>query len=55
MPDPDPAPAERYEYRVLERPEVDPAELDRLGLDGWVLASVVARPAGCSSILYRLR
>lgn len=55
VPDPDPAPAERYEYRVLERPEVDPAELDRLGLDGWALASVVPRSGALQLILYRLR
>ena len=54
MPDPDPAPAERYEYRVLERPEVDKAELDRLGLDGWALATVVPRPGGVQLVLYRL-
>jgi hypothetical protein len=55
VPDPDPAPAERYEYRVLERPEVDATELNRLGLDGWALATVVARPDGVQLVLYRLR
>jgi hypothetical protein len=54
VPDPDPAPAERYQYRVLERPEVDPVELDRLGLDGWALATVVPRPGGVQLVLFRL-
>jgi hypothetical protein len=55
VPDPDPAPAERYEYRVVERPELDPLELDRLGLDGWALAAVVPRPNGLQIVLCRLR
>jgi hypothetical protein len=54
VPDLDPAPAERYEYRLLERPEVDPLELNRLGLDGWILATVVPRPVGLHLVLYRL-
>jgi hypothetical protein len=55
VPDPDPAPAERYEYRLVERSEVDPHELSRLGLDGWALATVVPRPGGVQLVLYRLR
>jgi Tfp pilus assembly protein PilZ len=54
VPDPDPPPAERYEYRLLDRPAVDPVELNRLGLDGWALASVAPRPAGVQLILFRL-
>jgi Tfp pilus assembly protein PilZ len=54
VPDLDPAPAERYEYRLLERPEVDPLELNRLGLDGWALAAVIPRPGGVQLVLCRL-
>ena len=54
VPDRDPAPAERYEYRLLERPQLDPVELNRLGLDGWALATVVPRPGGVQLVLYRL-
>jgi hypothetical protein len=54
VPDPDPAPAERYEYRVLERPDVDAVELNRLGLDGWALSTVVPRPDGVQLILFRV-
>jgi PilZ domain len=54
VPDPDPAPAERYEYRLLERPHVDPVELNRLGLDGWTLATVVQRPGEVQLVLCRL-
>ncbi len=55
VPDPDPAPAERYEYRVLERSEVDPLELNRLGLDGWILSAVVPGPGGVQLVLCRSR
>jgi Tfp pilus assembly protein PilZ len=54
VPDLDPAPAERYEYRLLERSEVDPLELNRLGLDGWALAAVMPRPSGVQLVLFRL-
>jgi len=53
VPDPDPPPAERYEYRVLDRAEVDPLELNRLGLDGWILSAVVAAPGGVRLVLRR--
>jgi len=39
VPQTDPAPADRFEYRSLERPTLDVEELNRLGLDGWELAS----------------
>ena len=55
VPDLDPAPAGRYEYRLLERSELDLLELNRLGLDGWALASVVQRPDGVQLVLYRPR
>jgi hypothetical protein len=34
-----PAPADRFEYRTLERPRVEVEELNRLGMDGWELAA----------------
>jgi hypothetical protein len=39
VPQTDPTPADRFEYRVFERPRVDAEELNRLGLDGWELAA----------------
>jgi hypothetical protein len=39
VPQPDPAPADHFEYRVFERPRVDVEELNRLGMDGWELAA----------------
>jgi Tfp pilus assembly protein PilZ len=54
VPDPDPAPAERYEYRLLDRAEVEAAELNRLGLDGWALTTVIPRPGGVQMVLRRL-
>jgi hypothetical protein len=39
VPQTDPAPADRFEYRVFERARVDAEELNRLGLDGWELAA----------------
>jgi hypothetical protein len=53
VPDLDPAPPGRYEYRLLERPEVDLLELNRVGLDGWALATVVQRSDGVQLVLYR--
>ena len=39
VPQPDPAPADHFEYRVFERPRLDVEELNRLGMDGWELAA----------------
>ena len=39
VPQADPAPADRFEYRALERPGLDVEELNRLGLDGWELTA----------------
>jgi hypothetical protein len=35
------AAAELYEYRVLEQPDIGNDELNRLGLDGWLLTAAV--------------
>jgi len=53
VPQPDPAPADHFEYRVFERPRVDVEELNRLGMDGWEL--VAAWPDGDSMRLVLLR
>ena len=53
VPQPDPAPADHFEYRVFERPRVDGEELNRLGMDGWEL--VAAWPDGDSMRLVLLR
>jgi len=53
VPQPDPAPADHFEYRVFERPRVDVEELNRLGVDGWEL--VAAWPDGDSMRLVLLR
>jgi len=39
VPQADPAPADRFEYRTLDRPRVEVEELNRLGMDGWELAA----------------
>jgi PilZ domain-containing protein len=52
-PSPAPAPAAHFEYRVLERPDLNAAELNELGLDGWQLASALRSPAGVRLILFR--
>ena len=44
LPSPDPVPPDHLEYRLLERSEVNIEELNRLGLDGWMLTA--ALPAG---------
>jgi hypothetical protein len=48
------APAQRYEYQVLERAEIAADELNRLGRDGWMLSGVVARAKGVQLVLMRL-
>jgi Tfp pilus assembly protein PilZ len=51
--DPDAAPFERFEYRVIEVAELDEADLARLGLDGWRLASALPTSKGLRLILLR--
>jgi hypothetical protein len=45
-PAPQPAPTERYEYRVAERTELRIDELNRLGLDGWLLTTTLPTKDG---------
>jgi hypothetical protein len=53
LPSPHPRPVEHYEYRLLERPQVDVDELNRLGRDGWRLASAVPRAESVQLVLSR--
>jgi hypothetical protein len=53
LPAPEPVPADHYEYRVLGRPSVDEEELNRLGRDGWKLASALPSPSGVRLIFLR--
>ena len=53
LPAPEPAPSSHYEYRVLERTEVDVQELNRLGLDGWRLTTTLQSPGGLRLVLVR--
>lgn len=48
-----PAPHEHVEYRIVERPDLDAEELNRLGLDGWVLAAALPSPKGVRLVLMR--
>ena len=53
LPAAEPAPAEHFEYRVIERPGVDGGELNRLGLDGWELTAALPSDNGVRLILLR--
>ena len=53
LPAPEPTPSEHYEYRVLERRELDVEELSHLGLDGWLLATTLATTDGLRLVLVR--
>jgi PilZ domain len=53
VPQADPAPADRFEYRTLERPTLDVEELNRLGLDGWELAAAWLEGEGVRLVLLR--
>lgn len=53
LPVPEPVPAAHYEYRVLERKDVDVEELNRLGRDGWKLASALPSASGLRLVLLR--
>jgi hypothetical protein len=53
VPQADPAPAGRFEYRTLERPTLDAEELNRLGLDGWELAAAWPEGKGVRLVLLR--
>lgn len=48
-----PDPPERVEYRVLERPSLDPEELALLGQEGWELATTLPSTSGVKLILLR--
>lgn len=53
LPSPEPTPQEHLEYRLLDVPALDAAELNRLGLDGWQLVSALPSPKGVQLVLMR--
>ncbi len=53
LPAHEPPPSSHYEYRVLDRPEVNVEELNRLGLDGWRLTTTLPSPDGLRLVLVR--
>jgi hypothetical protein len=53
LPSAEPIPADHFEYRILERDGLDGDELNRLGLDGWELASALPAAQGVRLILMR--
>jgi len=53
LPSPEPTPQEHFEYRLLEDSALDPAELNRLGLDGWQLVAALPSPKGVQLVLMR--
>jgi len=52
-PRPEASSPDRFQYRLLDAPEVDERELNRLGLDGWRLACAVPSGRGFQLILLR--
>lgn len=44
---------ERFEYRIVETSALDVGELNRLGLEGWRLASTAASLKGLSLVFLR--
>jgi hypothetical protein len=53
LPTTEPTPAAHYEYRLLERSEVDVQELNRLGLDGWRLVTAIPSAEGFKLVFLR--
>jgi hypothetical protein len=43
----------RYEYRIIERPNLEASELARFGHDGWQLVTLVPSHDGCKLIFVR--
>ncbi len=44
---------ERFEYRVIDVPALEVAELNRLGMDGWLLTSTLPLESGWRLVLGR--
>jgi hypothetical protein len=53
LPTTEPVPVDHFEYRVVERPEIDVDELNRMGLDGWEVTSVLPGATGLRIVLLR--
>ncbi len=50
-----PAPEEKFEYKLLERQEVEIGELNDLGHDGWRMAAALPTVSGVRMIFVRRR
>ena len=50
---PEPALAQRFQYRVVEAPDLEEGELNRLGLDGWRLTTAIPSARGVRLVLLR--
>jgi hypothetical protein len=48
-----PAPKERFEYKLLERPEAEVGELNDLGRDGWRMTAALPALSGVRMIFVR--
>jgi len=48
-----PAAAQRYQYRIIEAPDLEEEELNRLGLEGWRLTTAVPSARGVRLVLSR--
>ncbi len=53
LPDGEPSPPEHFEYRLIERKTVDVEELNRLGRDGWALATALPGESGFQLVFQR--
>jgi hypothetical protein len=53
LPEGEAAPAERFEYRIVESETLEVKELNRLGRDGWILTATLAGSSGIRMILIR--
>jgi hypothetical protein len=53
LPTTEPTPAAHFEYRLLERSDVDLQELNRLGLDGWRLVTAIPSDEGFKLVFLR--
>ncbi|HEY7514066.1 MAG TPA: PilZ domain-containing protein [Vicinamibacteria bacterium] len=52
-PEPAPTAGETWEYRVLDVEDLDERDLNRIGQDGWRLATAVSVPTGVRLVLLR--
>jgi hypothetical protein len=53
LPATEPTPGAHFEYRLLDRQDLDVQELNQLGLDGWRLVTVLPSGEGLKLVLLR--